>query len=545
LKLKKGAIKKVKSLKEPFEVYKENKQICITSCLDENLFISPKVFLEEAKLWESGVFKDVSASKMVGKSYDLLGFMQRLVFYAQGCFKCYLDENSMHFCLYEAGFWKEGKTYALRFIGDVSQKLKEELNFLDTMEQKKDLIRFINKSFSKRFKEDVLQACISENSLKIDDDTFQNNTGENLLNLNNYTFDFSKNEFREQRKSDFLTYKINLDYDKDSKCEKWKSFLDDVFLGDKELISYVQKLIGYVITGRGNERLFVILNGKGKNGKSVFCDVLIKVLGQYAGTLAKECFIWKKQKTSEINSYLTKALLEKTRFLKTSELASNDVLDDALVKNISGCEDVQTRTLRSLPITMKPQFTIFCLTNNLPRVNDYSKGMWDRIKIIPFKASFGDEVGDKKENKQIRKELYQEAKGILLWCIEGFRKYEAEGLKETTEMKWLVSDYKKEEDVLQQWIDERILFDTKSSAFVKECFSSFGEFLTEQGLNKDDFTQKKFTSQLTKQKGFRVTSDTNTNYKKFRGVKLKNFDVDDDNEQRKSDDFDKDFSFLE
>ena len=529
LKVTSEAIKKVKNQTKPIEIYKEKKQISVTSCVNDEMFISPRVYLQEAQEIKSGLFTELDAKPMTSKRYDILGFIDRIAYYTQGNFKVYIDNKNFHYCLYNEGYWKEGKTYALKLLGDISNKMIEELNYLEDVKEKEKLIKFLNKTLNKSFKEDVLIHLLSNDKLKISDDIFEKNTGENLFNISNKTYDFKRKCFRDQTRDDFLTMKNELVYNEKSTCEKWNSYLNDVFLCDEALIHYVKKLIGYVITGRGNERLFIILNGKGKNGKSVFCEVLKKVLGCYAGTISKEAFTYNKYKNNEINSFLTQALEEKTRFLVASELTSLDVLDDALVKNISGNEEVTTRTLRSLPITLKPQFTVFCLTNNLPRIKDYSKGMWDRIKIIPFDACFGDEVGEKKENKHLKEELIEEASGILNWCIEGFLEYEKEGLEEPQRVKELIVTYKQDEDLYQQWIDEDIQFKTGSTELVKVCFEDFKKFLEQQGIT-ERVTQRKFTQTLLKQKNFKLSSfssQTNSEYKKFSGVCLKH-DVSED-----------------
>lgn len=527
LKVKQEAIKKVKNQTKPIEIYKEKKQISVTSCLKSEMIISPRVYLQEAQEIKSGLFTELDAKPMTSKRYDILGFIDRIAYYTQGNFKVYIDNKNFHYCLYNEGYWKEGKTYALKLLGDISNKMIEELNYLEDVKEKEKLIKFINKTLNKSFKEDVLIHLLSNDKLKISDDTFEKNTGENLFNISNKTYDFKRKCFRDQTRDDFLTMKNELVFDEKSTCEKWNSYLNDVFLGDEALIHYVKKLIGYVITGRGNERLFIILNGKGKNGKSVFCEVLKKVLGCYAGTISKEAFTYNKNKNNEINSFLTQALEEKTRFLVASELTSLDVLDDALVKNISGNEEVTTRTLRSLPITLKPQFTVFCLTNNLPRIKDYSKGMWDRIKIIPFDACFGDEVGEKKENKHLKEELIEEASGIFNWCIEGFLEYEKENnLTEPQRVKELIASYKQDEDLFQQWIDENVTYKVGSTELVKDCFENFKSFLEQQGII-ERVTQKKFTQTLLRQKDFKLsafTSQTNSEYKKFSGIKLKKND---------------------
>lgn len=527
LKVTSEAIKKVKNQTKPIEIYKEKKQISVTSCINDEMIISPRVYLQEAQEIKSGLFTELDAKPMTSKRYDILGFIDRIAYYTQGNFKVYIDNKNFHYCLYNEGYWKEGKTYALKLLGDISNKMIEELNYLEDVKEKEKLIKFINKTLNKSFKEDVLIHLLSNDKLKISDDTFEKNTGENLFNISNKTYDFKRKCFRDQTRDDFLTMKNELVYNEKSTCEKWNSYLNDVFLGDEALIHYVKKLIGYVITGRGNERLFIILNGKGKNGKSVFCEVLKKVLGCYAGTISKEAFTYNKNKNNEINSFLTQALEEKTRFLVASELTSLDVLDDALVKNISGNEEVTTRTLRSLPITLKPQFTVFCLTNNLPRIKDYSKGMWDRIKIIPFDACFGDEVGEKKENKHLKEELIEEASGIFNWCIEGFLEYEKENnLTEPQRVKELIASYKQDEDLFQQWIDENVIFKAGSTELVKDCFENFKSFLEQQGII-ERVTQKKFTQTLLRQKDFKLsafTSQTNSEYKKFSGIKLKKND---------------------
>src|SRR5262249_38388064 len=117
----------------------------------------------------------------------------------------------------------------------------------------------------------------------------------NLLGVRNGVVDLTTGEFRESDPNDYLTMQSGVEFDRNATCPKWERFLEQVFNGDRELIQYIQRAIGYSLTGDTSEQILFLLWGKGANGKSVFLYVLKELLGNYAATASFDTFDAKRR----------------------------------------------------------------------------------------------------------------------------------------------------------------------------------------------------------------------------------------------------------
>lgn len=243
-----------------------------------------------------------------------------------------------------------------------------------------------------------------------------------LLNLLNGTYDLTTNEIHEPRREDLITRIAPVKYDELAGCKRFIQFMREIFPNDPELVGYVQRLLGYALSGYCTERVLPFWIGGGANGKSVLANIILGVLGKLADGYGME---------ASFNSFITGKFnepdkprndimrFEGKRFITASEKDDETArLDTELLKKISGNDDLSGRGNYAPDGQFKPQAKVFLRMNNKPRVADATDSFWDRVKPIRFPQKF-DET---KANPHLAEEIVQaEASGILNWMIEGWQ----------------------------------------------------------------------------------------------------------------------------
>ena len=241
------------------------------------------------------------------------------------------------------------------------------------------------------------------------------------LNLHNGTFDLLSGKFSPHNPADMLSKMAAVSYDPEAIAPNWASFIDKIFDGDADLIRYVKKIIGYSLTGETKEQCLFILFGEGSNGKSTFLRIIKWILGEYAQTLPIETII-ARNKPGASNGI---ARLQGIRLVVANELNHGAKLDEALVKQLTGDEEITARFLFKEYVEFQPQAKIFLATNRLPEIQGNDVGIWRRFRIVPFNHIFR----ETEQDKNLFITLMQEVAGILNWCLEGYKMYRAEGLE--------------------------------------------------------------------------------------------------------------------
>lgn len=216
---------------------------------------------------------------------------------------------------------------------------------------------------------------------------------------------------------------------------RWQQFLNEVFLGDIEIIKFMQRAIGYSLIGRGRERKLFILYGNddsddnnGSNGKSVFTQTISNVLGDYAWKMKPETLIVNQASfNSGAAASPDVANLEGKRFVTTSELANKAKLDEAKVKSLTSGEMQNARRLYSDETNFMPLFTIWLTTNYKPEINGTDSAIWKRLVYVPFLAKFTEDT-EPKLDVNLPDKLAKESDAIFTWIVQGAREYLQRGL---------------------------------------------------------------------------------------------------------------------
>ena len=203
-----------------------------------------------------------------------------------------------------------------------------------------------------------------------------------LLNLSNGTVELQSFRFREHRSEELLTKLAGTKYSSGAKCPLWNKFLREVFVHNPELISFVQRSIGYTLTGVTREECIFVLVGSGRNGKSTMIGVLNQLLGDYAGVAEIEAFL-----VSHVNSLREDiADMRGRRLVSAQEPSMRSAFAEATIKWISGGDKLRARRLYEHAQEFQPSHKLWLAMNCLPKISYSDKAAWSRLHVIPFQC---------------------------------------------------------------------------------------------------------------------------------------------------------------
>lgn len=296
-----------------------------------------------------------------------------------------------------------------------------------------------------------------------------------LINFENGTFDIKKGKLRDHKREDLITKIIPVEYNEEAKAPRWTSFLEEIMDGDQELIEFLQKSIGYSLSGSTQEQVMFLLHGSGANGKSVFLNVIKEMMGDY-GQQAPTSLLMAKKSDGVPNDV---ARLKGARYIATIETEKGKRLAEALVKQLTGGDTITARFLRQEFFEFKPEGKFFLATNHKPVISGDDYAIWRRIRLIPFEVT----IPEEKRDPLLEYKLHDELPGILCWAIEGLKKWMKEGLKAPEKVLAATDEYRESMDNLGMFIDECCVLDPNAKTPIKELYEAYNQWALDNGLH--------------------------------------------------------------
>ena len=273
-------------------------------------------------------------------------------------------------------------------------------------------------------------------------------------------------------------------------CPKFEQFVNDIFEGNFELISFVRRAIGYSLTGSTSEQCLFIMIGDGANGKSTFINVIKHLLGTYGTTAAAQTLI--AQGGSSIGDDLVD--LARSRFISVSETEEGQSLAEAKIKQMTGGDTLKGRPLYGSYVEFKIIGKLWLATNSLPQINNSDYGIWRRIMAIPFNRTFSVQEQD----KTLQSKLMEELPGILNWAIQGCLEWQREGLNPPKIVQDQVADYKSSMDSISQFIKDECELGADCSHTASQFFSEYRSWCLAVGKKPKNQTAFKRALEATK-----------------------------------------------
>jgi putative DNA primase/helicase len=261
-----------------------------------------------------------------------------------------------------------------------------------------------------------------------------------LLAGQNGTVDLRTATLRPARREDLITKCVPVAFDPAATCTTFDAFLERIFAGNARVIGFLQRAIGYSLTGDTTEQCLFVLWGGGSNGKSTLLTTAVTVLGEYAMSTRPETFMVKKGDTIPNDV----AQLKGARLVIAVEAEAGHRLAEGLLKNATGGDRLTARFMRAEFFTFEPTFKVFLATNHRPTVRGTDHAIWRRIKLLPFSVT----IPDDQQDRHLADKLKGELPGILAWAVRGCLAWQQHGLDEPEEVRVATATYRADMDVL-------------------------------------------------------------------------------------------------
>jgi putative DNA primase/helicase len=266
------------------------------------------------------------------------------------------------------------------------------------------------------------------------------------LNCANGVVDLRTGELRKHDPAELHSKLVPIDYEPAATAPHWAQFLDEVFAGDAEIVTFVKRFAGHSLSADVREQLLVFAHGVGANGKSTMLGTLRRLAGDYGVQLDPS--ILTAGQHDQHPTGLTD--LRGARMVTTIETDAGRRLAEALVKMLTGGDPIRARRMRCDYFEFWPTHHLWLAGNHLPAIRGTDLGIWRRIALVPFDVTFEGE----RQDPDLPAKLDEEAQGILAWAIEGCIEWQEHGLAVPERVKAATARYRTSQDHLGRFIEE-------------------------------------------------------------------------------------------
>ncbi len=256
-------------------------------------------------------------------------------------------------------------------------------------------------------------------------------------------------------------------------CLQWTAFLSNVTGGDADLQAYLQRMVGYCLTGVTSAHALFFLYGTGANGKSVFANVVSTILGDYATTASMDTFV----ETRGDRHPTDLAGLRGARFVTAIETEQGRRLNESKVKAITGGDKISARFMRQDFFEFFPQFKPVIVGNHKPAIRNIDEAMKRRMHMIPFTVT----IPPERRDGRLTEKLLAERDGILAWAVAGCLAWQREGLNPPACVQDATQEYFESEDALGRWLDERCVRTANAKSLTSELFTDWKQWAEASG----------------------------------------------------------------
>jgi len=331
-----------------------------------------------------------------------------------------------------------------------------------------------------------------------------------LLGTPGGTIDLTTGKLRKARRDDWITKSCAVTpAPEKTEAPLWNKFLDRIFASDAELISFMQRVFGYALTGSTNEQKLVFCYGTGSNGKSVCLNTPFDIMGEYAKRAPAVMLLDSGGERHPTDL----AGLHGARLVAGSELPAGKAWNESIIKDLTGGDVITARFMRQDYFEFKPQFTLIIAGNHMPSFRGIDEAIRRRVVLVPFTQTIPPEERDPKLPEKLKREW----PAILRWMVEGALEWQKVGLSVPATVQAASADYLDSEDMLGEFIEDHLV-QGPGNVSTAEVYERFCRWQRSSGMTQP-WSQKGMTQAL-RERGFAYGKLTG-GVRGFRGVGLK------------------------
>jgi putative DNA primase/helicase len=374
--------------------------------------------------------------------------------------------------------------------------------------ERKELVAWAEQSESRARRESMVILARGEPGVVIDHEELDRRSM--LLSVQNGTLDLTTGARRQHRREDFLTSIAPVTYEPKALAPTWMQFLDRITDGNRELIDFLRRAVGYTLTGDVREQVLFFLHGEGANGKSTFCSVLADLLGRLAIAAAPSLLATKHGETHPTE----RADLCGSRAAICQEVEEGRYWAEVTIKQLTGGDRIKARRMHEDFWEFAPSHKLWIAGNHRPRIKGTDEAIWRRIMLVPFVVM----IPPHERDKELPAKLHAELSGILNWALAGCLEWQHAGLDPPAVVREATSDYRTDEDTVGRFIDEMYEKDPDAFTPSSELYAAYRAWVAAEGERGEALSQRALAYRL-EEKGFR--SDRTKDARGWVGLRAK------------------------
>jgi putative DNA primase/helicase len=292
-------------------------------------------------------------------------------------------------------------------------------------------------------------------------------------------------------------------------CPRWIAFLNRVTAGDQGLIGFLQRYVGYSMTGHVGEHVFAFLHGTGANGKGTFINTIATIFGAYAAVVPMDLFMTAKNERHPTEL----AKLQGVRLAIAHETQQGRHWDEAKIKTLTGGDKLTGRFMRQDFFDFVPTHKFLISGNHKPSLTGIDEAIQRRLLMVPFNI----QIPKGERDPDLPEKLKAEWPAILRWALDGCLEWRSSGLMVPEIVRKASEAYFAEQDSTGEWLEECTCRDPNSFTRTRDLFASWKRWAEARNLRVDS---ERVFSQALSDRGLEKKQDSRSRQAGFRGLRL-------------------------
>jgi putative DNA primase/helicase len=403
-------------------------------------------------------------------------------------------------------------TNVMQVAKDTAKSMLREASELPNGDERAALAKWATVSHAANRLKAMVELARSEPEIQVTVDSLD--AKPLLLCATNGVVDIETGTLRPSMREDHLTKQAAVECQPGAKAPIWDQFLRRIFDNDKELIAFVQRAVGYTLTGQTGEKcLFFLYGAAGDNGKSTFIETILALMGEYGTKVRADILM--RSLSPQKGATPDVVALRGARLVVASELSDRQRFDEAFLKDLTGGVDtVVGRELYRGPIQFRPTAKVWLYGNHRPEMRSDDDAAWRRLYLIPFEV----QIPRHEQDRSLPVKLRCELPGILNWALKGYAEYRRAGLQPPECVLAAVNDYRREQDASAEFFCECCTKDRDCREPFAAVHDAYRQWSNASGLN---WVSKQKFAALLSANGFPIVR-AHSNRRWVKGLRLTN-----------------------